>query len=107
MSWFVYILQNQRGTLYTGITTDPPRRLSQHNGRIGQGAKATRVGRPWAIVYLEPILTKMSALRREYEIKQLPRSKKLLLLQTHDLVEQTLRGEGERRYLTHHVVEPH
>lgn len=106
MSWFVYLIQNQKGTLYTGITNDPPRRLTEHNGKR-RGAKATRVGRPWTFVYLETQLTKISALQREYEIKDLPRSKKLLLLQAHDLVEQTLRGQREFRDAVHHVVEAH
>ena len=29
--WRVYILRCRDGTLYTGITTDPERRLAQHN----------------------------------------------------------------------------
>lgn len=106
LNWFVYIIQNQRGILYTGITNDPPRRLTQHNGGPG-GAKATRAGRPWSFVYLETSLTKMSAMRREYEIKQLPRAKKLLILQAHDLVEQALSRQGERGNVPRHVVEAH
>ncbi|MBQ3507166.1 MAG: GIY-YIG nuclease family protein [Clostridia bacterium] len=31
MSYFVYILKCADGTYYTGITTDPSRRLREHN----------------------------------------------------------------------------
>ncbi len=78
MTCFVYILYSSAtGKLYTGISNNPPKRLAQHNA--GKGAKFTRAGRPWAIVYLEPRMTRGDALRREAEIKRLPRAKKLLL----------------------------
>jgi putative endonuclease len=76
--WFVYILYSVRtGRTYTGITTDPPRRLAQHNA--GKGAKATKAGRPWEIVYCERSENKSRALKREIEIKKLRRASKLML----------------------------
>ena len=30
-AWFVYILRCADGSLYTGIATDPERRLQEHN----------------------------------------------------------------------------
>lgn len=106
--WFVYIIRSSEGTLYTGITNDPFRRLREHNGELrGRGAKATRVGRPWVYVYLEPVPSNNHALRREYVIKQLSKAKKLLILHAHDFVEKTLSDERERRDAAHHVVEPH
>lgn len=33
--YFLYILRCGDGALYTGITTDPPRRLSQHQKGVG------------------------------------------------------------------------
>ena len=110
MSWFVYIVQNQEGTLYTGITLDPLRRLDEHNGNgrlKSRGAKATRVGRPWVFVYLEPVPSNNHALRREYAIKQLTRAKKLLLLPSRDVIEEALANELKRRDAAHHVVESH
>ncbi len=107
MSWFVYIIQNQDGILYTGITVDPSRRIKEHNGLARSGAKATRMGRPWTFVYLEGVPSNNHALRKEYAIKRLSRAKKLLLLQAHDLIEQTLLSERERRDGAHHVVEAH
>jgi putative endonuclease len=79
-TWYVYIIQSEvTGKLYTGITNDPQKRIRAHNQ--GKGAKATRAGRPWGLIYLEGVADKGSALRREFAIKQLPRSKKLTLTQ--------------------------
>lgn len=79
MDWYVYILQSTiTGRLYTGVSTDPDRRLIEHN-TSRKGAKATRAGRPWVIIYREGPTSKGEALRREYRIKQLKRSHKLCL----------------------------
>lgn len=67
------------GRLYTGISTNPDRRLGEHNGKGRKGAKATRYGRPWRIVRTERYTTKSLALKREAEIKRLKRTEKLLL----------------------------
>ncbi len=78
--WFVYIIQSKpKGKLYTGIALDPDSRLRKHNGVIKGGAKATRAGRPWRIVYTAPCPDKPSALRREISIKKLNRQAKLAL----------------------------
>jgi len=78
--WFVYILQSTvTGRLYTGITTDLDRRLQEHNeGR--KGAKATRAGRPWEIVYKTPCGSRSEALKLEARLKRLGRPAKLLLI---------------------------
>lgn len=77
-TWFVYLLYSVKtGKLFTGISKDPHERLARHNA--GRGAKATKTGRPWRIVWLEACDSRAGALRREYEIKGLPRTDKLLL----------------------------
>ena len=78
MGWFVYILRCGDGTLYTGITDNVPRRLAAH--RAGRGAKYTRGRGPLALVYQEPQPDKSAALRRERQIKRLPRAEKLRLI---------------------------
>jgi putative endonuclease len=88
--WFVYIIQSEvTGRLYTGATDNPLRRLGEHNGISKRGAKATRAGRPWKLVYLEPCPTKGGALHREYEVKSLSREKRLALAR-HCKVEEFL-----------------
>jgi putative endonuclease len=77
MNWHVYIILCSDNSLYTGITTDPERRFSQH--AKGAGAKYFRGRRPVRIVYQEGGHTRSSAGRRETEIKAIPREGKLLL----------------------------
>lgn len=79
--WFVYVLYSVRtGHLYTGITTDPERRLKEHNTSNRRGAKATRAGRPWRLVKVERMRNKSMALKREAAIKKMQRQDKLLLV---------------------------
>ena len=69
------------GSLYTGWTTDPTRRIKEHNA--GRGALYTKWRRPVALTYLEQVEDRSSALRREYAIKKLTRQKKLALIQEY------------------------
>lgn len=70
------------GSLYTGITTEPARRLAEHNGDGGQGARYTRSRRPVALVYLEAATSRATASQREAAIKRLDRRRKLALCET-------------------------
>ncbi len=74
----VYILRCKDGSLYTGWTNDFEKRLEAHNS--GKGAKYTRGRGPVVPVYLEYLPDKISATKREAEIKKLPLKKKQLLL---------------------------
>lgn len=76
--YWVYILRCGDGSLYTGITTDIDRRLRQHNS--GKGAKYTRSHLPVSLQYQEGPMEKSEALRREMEIKKMPREEKLRLI---------------------------
>jgi putative endonuclease len=74
MAWTVYLVRCADGSFYTGITTDPVRRVTQHNA--GAGAAYTRSRLPVVLVYLEPAADRSGALRREYAIRRLSRRKK-------------------------------
>lgn len=76
--WYVYLLRCADNTLYTGCTTDPQRRLAQHNS--GRGAKYTRSRRPVTLVYVEQAVNRSQALRREAALKRLSRKEKLALI---------------------------
>ena len=82
--WWVYILRCGDGTLYTGMTDDPERRLAAH--RSGHGAKYTRGRGPLELVYSEACETRGDALRREAAIKRLPRAKKLRLIEKKEVL---------------------
>ena len=76
---YTYIDKSPDGTLYTGWTNCLQKRMKAHNeGK--NGAKYTRTKRPVTLVYYEGFSTKEEAMRREYEIKQFTRNKKLELL---------------------------
>ncbi len=76
--WQVYIIVCTDESLYTGITNDLPRRLTQHGRK--RGAKYFRARRPLRVVYLEQGHTRRSASRREAAIKKLTRAGKLKLI---------------------------
>ena len=76
--YFVYLAQCEDGSIYTGITNDLERRLKQH--REGKGAAYTRSHPIKKIVRTERFRTKGRALKREMEIKSVPRAKKLALI---------------------------
>jgi structure-specific endonuclease subunit SLX1 len=70
--WFVYVLRSNRmSRSYVGVTSDPARRLRQHNGDVRGGARATRGGRPWVVAVLHgPFATRGEALRVEWAVKR-------------------------------------
>jgi len=78
--WTVYIVESERGTLYTGITTSVERRLGEHGGRGGRGARYFHFNAPRRLVYSELAPDRSCALRREAAIKRLARRDKLALI---------------------------
>lgn len=80
MSCYCYIVECSDGTLYTGWTTDPERRVTQHNK--GLGAKYTKVRRPVRLVYLEPQPNRTAAMKRELAIKRMNRLQKNKLVKS-------------------------
>jgi putative endonuclease len=81
MSCYCYILKCSDGTFYTGWTTDPERRVTQHNKGIG--AKYTSVRRPVKLVYLEQHSNRTDAMKRELAIKKMKRAQKSKLVENY------------------------
>ena len=77
---YVYILKCKDDSLYTGWTNNLEKRVQAH--KSGKGAKYTRAKLPVELVYFEEFEDKIDAMKREYEIKKLPRIKKLELINT-------------------------
>ena len=77
MAWVCYLLECADGTLYTGISNDLPRRLSQH--ARGVASKYTRSRLPVRLRWCQRHRDLGAALRREAAIKRLPRAGKLAL----------------------------
>ena len=66
--YFVYVIKNQKNTLYTGISNDVDQRINLHNS--GKGAKFTRGRGLWQLTYSEGPFEHGDALRREMEVKK-------------------------------------
>ncbi|MEG0076336.1 GIY-YIG nuclease family protein [Anaerorhabdus sp.] len=80
---YVYILECGDGSFYTGWTNDIKHRIQMH--QEGKGAKYTKAHLPVKLVYFEEFEDKSEAMRREYEIKQLSRSEKMMIVSANRL----------------------
>jgi putative endonuclease len=67
-TYFVYIIRNGTGILYTGIAKNVTTRCDQHND--GCGARFTRGRGPWSVAHVEGPYSHGDALRREIAIKR-------------------------------------
>ena len=76
---FVYILECSDKTLYVGCTNDLEKRVKQHN-ESKWGAHYTKIRRPVKLIYSERFAALNPARRRENEIKNWRREKKLALV---------------------------
>ena len=72
------MVRTASGLLYTGISTDPLRRLRQHQS--GKGARFLHSSPARALVYVEACADKGAALRREIAIKRLKKAAKEALI---------------------------
>lgn len=84
--WWVYVIvSSTRNLTYVGSTTDPIRRVRQHNGEIRGGAKSTRGKGPWLLgkVY-GPYPSRSSAFKAEIALKRGKRSRGRLLWSSLD-----------------------
>jgi putative endonuclease len=79
-NWTVYIILCSDNSLYTGITNNLPRRFSQHGN--AKGAKYFRGRQPVKIVYAEDGYNRSTGSKREFAIKQLKHTEKMLLIQS-------------------------
>ena len=76
--WFLYVLECNDGSFYTGITNNMDRRLQAH--QEGKASKFTRTRRPVKLLYQESCAGRTAALVRECAVKSLPRKKKEMLV---------------------------
>jgi len=73
--WFVYILECQDGSFYTGVTNDIDNRMNAH--AEGKGSKYVYKKGFKQLLRAKPCKDRSDACKQEYAIKQLPRNKKL------------------------------
>lgn len=78
--WYVYIVENSLNQLYTGITTDPHRRLKEHRSNSKKAAKALRGKGPLEMKFCQPIGSHSTALKLEIWIKRQSKKVKMQLI---------------------------
>jgi putative endonuclease len=74
-NWFLYIIECQDESYYTGITTNIDKRMKAHQG--GKGSKYVYAKGFKKLLYTISCKNKSQASKFEYQIKQLPRKEKL------------------------------
>ena len=77
-AYWVYIMTNQSGTLYTGVTGNLPRRVHEHRHRLVPGF-ATRY-KIDQLIHAEPFSEVCDSIAREKQIKAWRRSHKVALI---------------------------
>jgi putative endonuclease len=78
MPWFLYLIECDDGSLYTGIATDVQARFDAH--ACGKGARYTRSRKPLAVVASFELAGRSEASRAEYRVKRLKAHQKRELI---------------------------
>ncbi len=76
--YYVYLIQCEDRTIYTGITNNLERRFQEHADKIGGHYTSTH--KVEKVLYSEEYPTRSDALKREAQIKGWRREKKLNLI---------------------------
>ena len=78
--YYVYILTNKSGTLYTGVTNNLERRVYEHKNHLIDGfTKKYKIDK---LVYFEETDDVSTAIAREKQIKGWRREKKIALIES-------------------------
>jgi len=81
----MYVVQcgDHTQSYYCGISTDPDRRLKEHNESNKKGAKYTRSRRPVRLMFVQECESRSDALKKEAAFKKLTRAQKLKYMCEH------------------------
>ncbi len=77
---YVYIMANERPTLYVGVTSNLVKRVFEHKENIG--STFTAKYKLHKLVYYEKLETIQNAIFREKQIKDMNRSDKINMIKT-------------------------
>lgn len=83
--WHLYLIECRDGSYYAGITNDLEARYQAHVD--GKGARYTRSHPPVRLIGSRSFADRGAASRAEWEIKQLPRHRKIGYLDRGDVVQ--------------------
>ncbi|MBK6771244.1 MAG: GIY-YIG nuclease family protein [Ignavibacteria bacterium] len=92
---FMYILQCNDGSFYTGSTNDLARRIEQHKN--GEGANYTKLHSPVKLIYYETFDRVELAFEREKQVQKWSRAKKIALIKgDYELLKKLSKNKSER-----------
>ena len=77
--WYLYLLLCRNGAWYAGITIDLVARFRAHAD--GTGARYTRANPPVRLLASRAYPDRAAASRAEWQVKRLPKARKLAFLQ--------------------------
>lgn len=93
-NYYVYILASDSGTLYTGVTNDLERRVSEHEQGLIEGF--SKKYQCHKLIYYEHYTDVRNAIAREKQFKNWNRDKKEKLIKTLNPTWKDLRSEWLR-----------
>ena len=85
--YFVYIIETEDGTYYTGMTNDIARRMSEHLSNTSRSATYLRAHKPKYVVYAHECETRGDAMRLENRLKRDRKFKKECIGSRRDIRE--------------------
>jgi enoyl-CoA hydratase/carnithine racemase/predicted GIY-YIG superfamily endonuclease len=88
-TYYVYIMASYRRVLYTGVTSKAQKRVWEHKNDVHRNSFSAKY-RCHSLVYLEPFVGIVNAIKREKVIKHMTRAEKIALIEKenprwHDL----------------------
>ena len=76
--FYVYILSNEAGMFYVGVTNNLVRRVWEHKNKVVEGF--TKKYNITKLIYYEEFLDSLNAIEREKQLKNWSRQKKVMLI---------------------------
>ena len=78
-TWWLYFIRCRAGEVYTGVSTDVPRRFAEHQSGGARAARYLRGRGPLTLLGAHAVGSRSRALRAEARAKKLARDTKLAL----------------------------
>lgn len=78
--WYLYIIENRLGQLYTGITKNVEKRFAEHQSSGVKAAKALKGKGPLTLLFQISLPSHSNALKAEHWVKQRTKAEKLKLI---------------------------
>lgn len=71
MKYYVYAIKNNIGNIYIGYTSDLVKRLKRHNKQLPNRSNSftSKNAGNWLLFYIEELLSREEAIKREKQLK--------------------------------------